>query len=105
MRTVIVGAGPTGLYTAIALARRGHDVVVIDNRIVSALIARASADRQLAALRAEAAFDAATRAIPALAAWTDPRRARPITRCCPAGGCTTATGDSSTAPARSRWTG
>jgi 2-polyprenyl-6-methoxyphenol hydroxylase-like FAD-dependent oxidoreductase len=30
MRTVIVGAGPTGLYTAIALARRGHDVVVID---------------------------------------------------------------------------
>ena len=30
MRTVIVGAGPTGLYTAIALARRGHEVVVID---------------------------------------------------------------------------
>ena len=30
MRTVIVGAGPTGLYTAIALARRGHHVEVID---------------------------------------------------------------------------
>jgi 2-polyprenyl-6-methoxyphenol hydroxylase-like FAD-dependent oxidoreductase len=30
MRTVIVGAGPTGLYTAIALARRGHLVTVID---------------------------------------------------------------------------
>ena len=30
MRSVIVGAGPTGLYTAIALARRGHQVVVID---------------------------------------------------------------------------
>ncbi len=30
MRTAIVGAGPTGLYTAIALARRGHQVVVID---------------------------------------------------------------------------
>jgi flavin-dependent dehydrogenase len=30
MRTVIVGAGPTGLYTAIALARRGHEVTVID---------------------------------------------------------------------------
>ena len=30
MRTVIVGAGPTGLYTAIALARRGHQVTVID---------------------------------------------------------------------------
>lgn len=30
MRTVIVGAGPTGLFTAIALARRGHDVSVVD---------------------------------------------------------------------------
>jgi phytoene dehydrogenase-like protein len=26
MRTVIVGAGPTGLYTAITLAWRGHEV-------------------------------------------------------------------------------
>ena len=30
MRSVIVGAGPTGLFTAIALARRGHQVTVID---------------------------------------------------------------------------
>jgi 2-polyprenyl-6-methoxyphenol hydroxylase-like FAD-dependent oxidoreductase len=30
MRAVIVGAGPTGLYTAIALARRGHEIAVID---------------------------------------------------------------------------
>jgi flavin-dependent dehydrogenase len=30
MRTVIVGAGPSGLYIAIALARRGHQVTVID---------------------------------------------------------------------------
>jgi 2-polyprenyl-6-methoxyphenol hydroxylase-like FAD-dependent oxidoreductase len=30
VRTVIVGAGPTGLFTAIALARRGHDVLVVD---------------------------------------------------------------------------
>jgi 2-polyprenyl-6-methoxyphenol hydroxylase-like FAD-dependent oxidoreductase len=30
VRTVIVGAGPTGLFTAIALARRGHDVFVVD---------------------------------------------------------------------------
>ena len=30
MRTVIVGAGPTGLFIAIALARRGRDVVVVD---------------------------------------------------------------------------
>jgi 2-polyprenyl-6-methoxyphenol hydroxylase-like FAD-dependent oxidoreductase len=30
MRSVIVGAGPAGLYTAVALARRGHQVTVID---------------------------------------------------------------------------
>ena len=30
MRAVIAGAGTTGLYTAIALARRGHQVTVID---------------------------------------------------------------------------
>ncbi|HEX2807654.1 MAG TPA: FAD-dependent oxidoreductase [Kineosporiaceae bacterium] len=30
MRTAVVGAGPTGLYTAIALARRGHEVTVVD---------------------------------------------------------------------------
>lgn len=30
MTTVVVGAGPTGLFTAIALARRGHEVIVVD---------------------------------------------------------------------------
>lgn len=30
MRTVVVGAGPTGLFTAIALARRGCEVIVVD---------------------------------------------------------------------------
>ncbi|AGZ44828.1 FAD-dependent oxidoreductase [Actinoplanes friuliensis] len=30
MKVAIVGAGPTGLYTAIALARRGHRVTVVD---------------------------------------------------------------------------
>jgi flavin-dependent dehydrogenase len=30
MRTAVVGAGPAGLYTAIALARRGHEVTVVD---------------------------------------------------------------------------
>ena len=29
-RVAIVGAGPTGLYLAIALARRNHRVVVVD---------------------------------------------------------------------------
>jgi 2-polyprenyl-6-methoxyphenol hydroxylase-like FAD-dependent oxidoreductase len=56
-----------------------------DNRIVSALIARASTDRQLAALRTQAAFGAATAAIPALAAWTDPAQARPLTPVLPGG--------------------
>jgi hypothetical protein len=60
-------------------------VFIHDNQIISALIARASADRQLAALRARAAFEAAARAIPALAAWTDPAQARPITPVLPGG--------------------
>lgn len=30
MRTVVVGAGPVGLYSAIALARAGHQVTVVD---------------------------------------------------------------------------
>lgn len=30
MPTVVVGAGPTGLFTAIGLARRGREVVVVD---------------------------------------------------------------------------
>ena len=30
MRTAIVGAGPTGLFLGTALARRGHEVTVVD---------------------------------------------------------------------------
>jgi 2-polyprenyl-6-methoxyphenol hydroxylase-like FAD-dependent oxidoreductase len=30
MRIIVVGAGPTGLFTAMALARRGHGVTVVD---------------------------------------------------------------------------
>ncbi len=60
-------------------------VLLHDNRIMSALIARPSADRQLAALRTQAVFEAAARAIPALAAWTDPGRSRPITPVLPGG--------------------
>ncbi|MDT7709661.1 MAG: hypothetical protein QOG20_5268 [Pseudonocardiales bacterium] len=30
MRIAIAGAGPTGLFAAIALARRGHDITVVD---------------------------------------------------------------------------
>ena len=60
-------------------------VLLHDNRILSALIARPSTDRQLAALRTQAGFEAAARAIPALAAWTDPGRSRPITPVLPGG--------------------
>jgi hypothetical protein len=60
-------------------------VLVHDNRILSALIARASTDRRLAALRTPAAFEAAARAVPAVAAWTDPGRSRPITPVLPGG--------------------
>jgi 2-polyprenyl-6-methoxyphenol hydroxylase-like FAD-dependent oxidoreductase len=30
MRAVVVGAGPVGLFTGMALARRGHDVIIVD---------------------------------------------------------------------------
>src|SRR3954452_7089385 len=30
MRTVIAGGGPVGIYAALALARRGHQVTVVD---------------------------------------------------------------------------
>lgn len=30
MRIIVIGAGPTGLFTAIALARRGHRVIAVD---------------------------------------------------------------------------
>src|SRR5690348_9091611 len=30
MRIVVVGAGPTGLFTAMALVRRGHEVTAVD---------------------------------------------------------------------------
>jgi 2-polyprenyl-6-methoxyphenol hydroxylase-like FAD-dependent oxidoreductase len=30
MKTIVVGAGPSGLFTAIAMARRGHEVALVD---------------------------------------------------------------------------
>ncbi len=33
MKTVIVGAGPTGLYLAMSLARRGHEVTLVDRDV------------------------------------------------------------------------
>jgi 2-polyprenyl-6-methoxyphenol hydroxylase-like FAD-dependent oxidoreductase len=79
--------GPVNMPFGVMVTYPGYVAAVFihDNRIISALIARASADRQLAALRTGAAFEAAARAIPALAAWTDPAQARPITPVLPGG--------------------
>src|SRR5215471_14948392 len=77
--------GPVNMPFGVLVTYPGYLAAAFlhDNRIVSALIARARADRQLAALRTPAAFEAATQAIPALAAWTAP--ARPITPVLPGG--------------------
>ena len=80
-------AGPVNAPFGIILVYPGYLAAAFlhDNRIASALIARASADRGLAGLRTEAAFEAAVRAIPALAGWVGPGQARPITPVLPGG--------------------
>jgi 2-polyprenyl-6-methoxyphenol hydroxylase-like FAD-dependent oxidoreductase len=82
-----VPAGPVNMPFGVMVTYPGYLVAAFihDNHILSVLIARASADRQLAALRTRAAFEAAARAVPVLAAWTDPGRARPITPVLPGG--------------------
>ena len=79
--------GPFNMPFGVAEIYPGYLVAVLvhDNRILSVLIARASTDRQLAALRSTAAFESAARAVPALAAWADPGRSRPITPVLPGG--------------------
>jgi len=80
-------AGPVNMPFGAMVTYPGYLAAVFlhDNRIISVLIARASTDRQLAALRTRAAFEAAARAVPALAAWTGPGQARPITPVLPGG--------------------
>jgi 2-polyprenyl-6-methoxyphenol hydroxylase-like FAD-dependent oxidoreductase len=80
-------AGPVNMPFGVMVTYPGYLAAAFlhDNRIISALIARASADRPLEALRTRAAFEAAARAIPALAAWTDPGQARPLTPVLPGG--------------------
>ena len=79
--------GPVNMPFGVLVTYPGYlaAAFIHDNRILSVLIARASTDRQLAALRTQAAFEAAVRAIPALAAWTDPGRSRPLTPVLPGG--------------------
>jgi hypothetical protein len=68
----------------------GYLVIVFpqDDRTISALIVRPSADDRLAELRHPDVFDAVTRANPHLARWTDPQRFEPITDVMPGGGLT-----------------
>ena len=82
-----VAPGPVNMPFGVMVTYPGYVAAVFihDNQIISALIARASADHQLAGLRAPAAFDAATAAIPALAGWTGPAHTRPITGVLPGG--------------------
>ena len=79
--------GPVNAPFGVMLVYPGYLAAAFlhDNRTASALIARASADRGLAALRTAAAFEAAVRAIPALAGWVGPGQARPITAVLPGG--------------------
>jgi len=80
--------GPVNMPFGVMVTYPGYVAAVFihDNRIISALIARASTDRPLAALRTRAAFEAAARAIPALAAWTAPVAVvQPITPVLPGG--------------------
>jgi 2-polyprenyl-6-methoxyphenol hydroxylase-like FAD-dependent oxidoreductase len=80
---LLPGASPGPINSVIGFAalRVGYEgfVFVHDNGVISALVARATTDRELAGLRVTSAFDAAMRAIPGLDLWTEPGRTRPIT--------------------------
>jgi 2-polyprenyl-6-methoxyphenol hydroxylase-like FAD-dependent oxidoreductase len=60
-------------------------IFVHERGIFSVLIARPDDDPDLRLLRHDHVFDEACRAIPDLATWTDPQRARPVTRVLPGG--------------------
>jgi 2-polyprenyl-6-methoxyphenol hydroxylase-like FAD-dependent oxidoreductase len=63
-------------------------VVPQDDKTLSALISRPTADPRLLGVRHEAGFDAAARVIPNLTPWTDPERFEPITDVLVGGGLT-----------------
>jgi 2-polyprenyl-6-methoxyphenol hydroxylase-like FAD-dependent oxidoreductase len=79
--------GPVNAPFGVIETHPGYLVAVFihDNGILSALIARASTDRRLAALRTPSVFETAVRAIPALAAWIHPGQTQPITPVLPGG--------------------
>jgi 2-polyprenyl-6-methoxyphenol hydroxylase-like FAD-dependent oxidoreductase len=71
-----------------ASLHRGYLAMVFpqDDRTLSALIVRASADKELAELRHNHRFDAVAPLIPLLAPWTDPGQFEPITGVMAGGG-------------------
>ena len=71
-----------------ASLHRGYLAMVFpqDDRTLSALIVRASADKELAELRHNHCFDAVAPLIPLLAPWTDPGQFEPITDVMAGGG-------------------
>jgi 2-polyprenyl-6-methoxyphenol hydroxylase-like FAD-dependent oxidoreductase len=77
--------GPVNSVIGFAAPRVGYEgfVFIHDNGVISALLTRATTDRELAGLRVTSAFDAAMRAIPGLDVWTEPGRTRPITAVLP----------------------
>ena len=83
------GAEPGPLMSPIASVSvyPGYLVIVFphDDRVFSTLIARSSADRELAVLREDRVFEAAAAAVPLLAAWTDAARSEPFTPVLPGG--------------------
>jgi hypothetical protein len=88
--------GPVNSVIGFAAPRVGYEgfVFVHDNGVISALVARATTDRELAGLRVTSAFDAAMRAIPGLDVWTESAR-----------GCTTVSVGSSPSPVGSDFPG
>lgn len=71
-----------------AALHRGYLAMIFpqDDRTLSALIVRASADKELAQLRHNHCFDAVTPLIPLVAPWTDPGQFEPITDVMAGGG-------------------
>ncbi|MFI7547104.1 FAD-dependent oxidoreductase [Actinoplanes sp. NPDC049599] len=79
---LLPGAEPGPVNAPIGLIARMHGyffaAFLQDNRGINVVLARPSADRELAGLRVTGAFEAAMRAIPGLDVWTDPARTRPV---------------------------
>ena len=75
------GVEPPSSALPIGAIHHGYQTMVFpqDDRTLSALFVRPTADSGLAGLRHVHSFEAAARQVPNLAPWTDPERFEPIT--------------------------